>query len=422
MKTKRRVAGLFLAFAMLATLFGTAFTASAAELWEAKTPAAVKKGDTEKIQVLGKGAVQWVRAEPEGVVRVVGRTQNEVEVEGLNVGKTVLTVQSLGKNDNGEIIEYKGTINITVTDETGIVSDGLGIASTGQAANFRVEVGKSIVGPVHKTISVGPTVAPAGIVTATKKGVTAATADAATLKALGVTSSSYYQVEYTGVTPGRATVTYTYTDEGDSTVKNGSVTVEVLAAGTLAEQVNNASTEVSLALGSKSTLDKDYRLIKDVLSSSPTVVKATLTGETGKMNIDINALKEGSSTLSFKYQETEGGALKEETIRFIVRSSTDTTTTSSDVASGIFMTPRKSSVPAANIGKSYFNVLRVNDVKIETSDTASRSKLLWISTAPSVASINAATGEFEIKGKGTTKIVCISKDGTMMDTVSVTVK
>ncbi len=431
---KRRVAALLTVVMMATSLISTSMTAMAAELWTAKEPAQFKKGDEEEIKILGgKGKVLWARVEPEGVVKIDKTENNIVKIRCLNVGKTVMTVFSQSLDENDVMIDYKGSINITVTDETGIAPETLGVAATELPPAYRVEVGKSTVGQYHKTITTEPTVDPAGILTAVKKQVSVTNnannnstngnnADA--LKALGISNANYYQLEYTGLTPGRATVTYFYTDDGDSssTNKKATVLVEVLAAGTMADSAASATANVSLDVGGTSTLSKKYHLIKDVSSSSPSIVKTSLTGSTGTANITFEGLKAGTSTVSFKYQEKSGDPMRESKITFTVRGDDKKASTTSDISSGIYLTPRKTNVSGKSVGKSYFTNLRINGEKIASDDKEGRKELLWISTAPSVASIDTQTGEFTIKGKGTTKIVCISKDGKMMDTVSITVK
>lgn len=416
------MSAIMLAVMLVGTIM-TPTTANAAELWTAKDPAVFQKGDTETITVTGsRGAVQWASTDPQGVVKVQKIEGNIITIECLNVGKTVMTVFSQARNESNELVEYRGSINITITDESGVSVDTLGISSSEMAANYRVEVGKSTTGAHHKTITTEPVANPSGIVTAVKKPITVNNSQSSTLQALGISNSNYYQVEYTGMAPGRTTVTYSYTDDEDDTVKKASVIVEVVPAGSLSEQASSATTNVSLKAGSSSKLSQNYYSIKDIKSSSPSIVSATPSGPAGNMNLDISAHKEGMSVITFKYQESSTSGYKESKVLFSVRAASSQTKTTSDIESGIYLTPRKANVPAQNVGKSYFTNLRINGKKIESNDTSKRNDLLWISTAASVATVNAATGEFTIKGKGTTKIVCLSKDGAMMDSVTVTVK
>lgn len=417
LRMKRKLAGL-LAVVMSITLL--AFSGVAlAETWNSAETFTIKKGEKENIRIPGTyGVVNWATVSPGGVVRVEKAGADGIDIEAVNPGITTMTINSTSYDENGSVLFHTGTMKIQVTDADGnVIGTEEGVHSTTPAVNYRVEVGKTVTGATHSTISGTPTVSPAGIVTATSNRVNTSV-DSTTAAALGISSTNGYAMTFTGVSPGTATVTYIYRDSGDTADQKATLTIQVVAAGSLAES-SALKQNITLAMGSTSKLSQNYYYIGDVKSSSPSVVTGEATGTAGGMNVNIKALSAGTSNITFNYKLNNASeVMKAATITVTVRAQDSTTSSVADTSSGIYLTPRKSN---ATVGKSYRANVRING-DLQDKDADSWDDLVWISTNTGVATIDHSTGWFKIVGKGTTKIVCISKDGTMMDAVTVTGK
>lgn len=413
---KRKLAGL-LAVIMSVTILAFGGTALA-EDWKSKETFTLKKGEEENIRIPGLyGSVNWAKVEPAGVVMVKSAGTDGIDIEAIRPGMTTMTISSTSYDENGSVLFHNGTMNITVTDSDGnLLGTGMGVHDLNKTANYRVEVGKTISAATHSSISGTPTVTPTGLLTVSVQRVQAST-DAQVASITGISSTGAQALSFTGVAPGTATVTYTYRDAEHNSDQRATITVDVVAAGSISE--SSAKTQnISLTRGSKSKLAQNYYEINAVKSSSESVVKATRTGAVGGMNLELEALSAGTSTITFTYKSNNAGeVLKQSNIVVTVREGAGVSSLA-DEDSGIHLTPRKSN---ASVGKSYRANAKLNGKEMD-KDADNWNEFVWISTNTSVATIDAQTGWFKIMGKGTTKIVCISKDGTMMDSVTVTGK
>lgn len=414
---KRKLAGL-LALVMSVSIMAFSGTALA-EDWKSKETFTIKKGEEENIRIPGLyGSVNWAKVEPAGVVIIKSAGIDGIDVEAVRPGMTTMSISSTSTDENGKVLFHTGTMNITVSDADGnVLGTTMGAHDMNKAVNYRVEVGKTISAATHSSISGTPTVSPSNILTVKVESVqTAANAQVASIT--GGTSSSGKALSFTGVSPGLATVVYSYQDAEHTSNQRASITVEVVAAGSMSDGTAAKTQNITLTKGSKSKLAQNYYDITSVTSSSDSVVKATRTGSAGGMNIELDALKAGTSTIIFNYKTNNASeVLKQSTIVVTVREDSNVSSLA-DTESGIYLTPRKSNAKA---GKSYRTNLTVNGKEMD-KDAEVWDDYVWISTNTSVATIDSQTGWFKTAGKGTTKIVCISKDGTMMDAVTVTVK
>lgn len=412
---KRKLAGLMavvMAFAILA--FGST---ALAETWTSKETFTIKKGKTENIRIPGAyGTVNWAKVDPAGVVRIESASEAGIDIEAIRPGSTTMTISSMTVEE-GITKWHTGTMTITVTDADGnLLGTGLGVHDLNKTANYRVEVGKTITPVTHNSITGTPTVSQSGILTATVQNVVTGT-DAQVAAITGITSAGAKSLQLTGVSPGTVTVSYYYQDQGDTTDQKANILVDVVPAGSLSDATAKTQ-NVSLTKGSTSNLASNYYEIKSVQSSSESIVQASITGSAGSMNLELKALKAGTSNITFTYKpDSAGDVLKQSTMVVTVREGAGVSSLA-DEDSGIYLTPRKSS---AKVGKTYRANAKLNGKEMD-KDAEAWNEFVWISTNTSVATIEADTGWFTIVGKGTTKIVCISKDGSMMDTVTVTGK
>ncbi len=410
-------------------------------------PLTIVQGDVlaeEDAIRIGKdyGTISAVKSSDNGIVRPGKYTGSAFEITAIKPGTVTLNITSYTKDQDGYMTWHSVTMTVVV------VTDEAKTAQMGADSDIVLAYGQKYTDTSEGYYQ---------IIRYTTSSNTVATGS----RKVEADGTEYPQI-IAGQRKGECTISFFYRIEGQSGEHERKMKVTVVAPGdatakplTLSPSGTPAATSAvtpsgsnaktasaSVSVGKVTEMQEKFYKIETLKTSDDSVATANTTGTAGSMGLAITGIAPGTATVSFDGYTSSlapktsysiavtvtGEAAITPTLLPADDSDTSADTTSSETSDvavgnkekGVYLSVKTfTSAPK----KSFYAAVWIDGQKVvRTAEADKWATLRWVSSDTKIFTVNSQTGKITTVAKGSAKLICVNKDGTSCDAMTIVVK